>query len=65
MSQENGSMKVKKGRIGEIEFISPVSHKQLFYHCAGGDGSVCPDIFENRIKPLLLIHGVKEIRIEV
>ena len=64
MTHENGAMKVKKDRVGQIEFITPITHEQLFFHCSGGDGSVCPDIFESRIKPLLMIHGIKEIRID-
>ena len=60
---ENGSMKVAKEKIGQVELIRPVTHEQLFFHCANGEGSVCPDVFEKLVRPMLIIHGIKEIKI--
>jgi hypothetical protein len=63
---ENGSMKViKKTTGGGMVFVTPETHKVLFKHCSGGHDAVHPVQFEKIIRPLLMIHGVKEIRMEV
>lgn len=63
---ENGSMKIVRRSTGVegMIFIQPETHVVLFRHCAGGREAVHPFEFDEIVKPLLLIHGVKEIRIE-
>ena len=62
---ENGSMKVKKISRGslKLKYIVPVTHLVLFKHCSGGNFTVLNGEFEKFIKPLLIIHGIKEITV--
>ena len=60
---DRGSMEVKTNGHGQLKFITAESHKELFKHCAGGHNTVSPATFEKTVKPLLLAHGVLEIKV--
>lgn len=54
---------VKTHDNSSVKLITPVDNQELFSHCAGGSNSVSPGRFEDVVKPLLLAHGILEIRI--
>ena len=53
---------VRKERL----LIEPVEEEDLFLfmHCAGGMINVVPKKFNEHVRPLLLIHGVRIIEFE-
>ena len=59
----NGSMTIKSSGQGQLKFYMAENNKELFKHCAGGHSTVSPRTFEKTVKPLLLVHGVLEIKI--
>lgn len=63
IKMKNGSMQVKMHDNHSVKLITPENNKELFRHCAGGHGAVSPGRFERMVKPLLLAHGVLEIKI--
>lgn len=62
--KHQGSMKVKidVNPATKLESVIPVTHKVLFAHCTNGL-HVTPETFEKTVRPLLMAHGVSEIRI--
>ena len=61
---ESGAMKIefiKSDTLGD--YYAPKTHVELFRHCAGGLTTADPHDYENRVKPLLMAHGVGEIKI--
>lgn len=60
---ENGAMKVEKIKPVMTEYIKPLTHIELFTHCANGLTMVSVGTFKKTIRPLLHAHGINEIRV--
>ena len=60
----NGSMKVKLHPADQLgpRYITPVTQAELFEHCNGGYKAANYNKFHEAVKPLLLTHGIKEIK---
>jgi hypothetical protein len=59
-----GAMKIKIdiNPASKRKTVIPITHKVLFYHCTNGL-TVSPEYYEATVKPLLMAHGIEEIRI--
>jgi hypothetical protein len=58
-----GAMKIKKYKFLMKEWVRPLNNREMFSHCAGGRPECSLLYFEETVRPVLMAHGISEIRI--